>query len=605
VERLVNQADKPDKPQVKSAAEAFRMDRDIGYIELGVVDYSSLAVVHAGENFYGWINRPLGQRLVLTELLPNISAQTVHDILRDGGGMCELEGDFVSRDGVTVTLRIRLIQTGSSAASPLRMLAFDVSELRRKEEILRTVSRLLEAHKNLISESRRTLRAILDSLPQAVFMIDSALTITSETSRVAEGIFGYEITNYPLGHVLGLTERDIEPLNLVFSGVPWHLMAEVLPKEARIKDRILALKFLPVFESEQLISITVIAEDVTEQRRIIDAFERKNAESRAIVAILSAKDEFLDLLEMVNQLGAKASSRSDFRAATHSIKGGFSFLECEEFVGLCHTAETELNSERYDPSKALHFASELRSRVNEFARQNRAILQLDGDIGELSPRRRVQVDSLAVEELYRQALSERVSPKLLELARGLVEVPVSSQLAWLDKVWIKTLERGGKVGHPIEWSGDLSIPRESYKELMQSFVHLVRNAADHGIEQPEQREREGKDRFGRLKISATTMGENYQIVFSDDGAGIDPDRIVSIARSRGMRIPEGISRQEALMLVCEPDFSSRATVTEISGQGIGVDAVRRAAKACGGDVIVSSELGKGTSFTVWIPRSEG
>jgi chemotaxis protein histidine kinase CheA len=72
-----------------------------------------------------------------------------------------------------------------------------------------------------------------------------------------------------------------------------------------------------------------------------------------------------------------------------------------------------------------------------------------------------------------------------------------------------------------------------------------------------------------------------------------------------MQIPEGISRQEALMLVCEADFSSRATVTEISGQGIGVDAVRRAAKACGGDVIVSSELGKGTSFTVWIPRSEG
>jgi signal transduction histidine kinase len=579
------------------------MDRDIGYIELGVVDYTTLAIVHAGQHFYSWINRPFGQRLLLTELIPRLEVSNVHSILSDNAGMCELEGDFVSDQGITVTLRIRLMKTGTSLASPLRMLAFDVSELRRKEEILRTVSRLLEAHKNLISESRRTLRAILDSLPQAVFMIDSTLSITSETSRVAEGIFGYEITNYPVGDVLGLSESELEPLTLVFSGVPWHLMAEVLPKETRVKDRILALKFLPVFDGEQLISVTVIAEDITEQRRIIDAFERKNAESRAIVAILSAKDEFLDLLDMVNRLATKAGNRSEFRAATHSIKGGFSFLECEDFVKLCHNAELELNITQYDQAKAQDFAEQLQARVGEFIEQNKAILQLDAERGELTPRRKVWVDSATIEALYRRVQSEPVSPEMLDLVQSLGEAPISSLLSWLDKVWIKTLERDSKRGYAIEYSGDFSIPREPYKELIQSFVHIVRNAADHGIEQPEVRESLGKDPAGRLRITASVEAQHYKLVFSDDGAGIDPERIVSIARSRGMQIPAGISRQEALMLVCEPDFSSRSTVTEVSGQGIGVDAVRRAAKACGGDVIVSSELGRGTSFTVWFPRS--
>jgi two-component system chemotaxis sensor kinase CheA len=94
----------------------------------------------------------------------------------------------------------------------------------------------------------------------------------------------------------------------------------------------------------------------------------------------------------------------------------------------------------------------------------------------------------------------------------------------------------------------------------------------------------------------------YRFSFEDDGAGIDPDKLVAIARSRGLFVPEGVSREEALMLICEPGFSSRSEVTALSGRGIGVDAVRRAAKLCGGDVSVESVSGEGTKISVWFKR---
>jgi two-component system chemotaxis sensor kinase CheA len=148
----------------------------------------------------------------------------------------------------------------------------------------------------------------------------------------------------------------------------------------------------------------------------------------------------------------------------------------------------------------------------------------------------------------------------------------------------------------------VKIAREPYKELFQSFVHIVRNAVAHGIELPEERVYLNKNRAGSMRVWSSFQDGTYWISFRDDGAGIDPNDILALARTRGMQVRDDLSRDEIFLLLCEPEVSSKSEVTQLSGRGIGLDAVRRAAKACGGDVKIESQLGVGTTVTVWFKR---
>jgi two-component system chemotaxis sensor kinase CheA len=595
--RTVDSAKSP-----KSIPQGFRIDRDIGHIELGVVDYGTLTVVSAGARFYEWINRPLRRRVSLLEVIPGIDLASVHKALDKFDGECELEGCFTSATGMSVNLRIRLMQTGSGPTSPLRLLAFDVSELRKKEEILRTVASLLESHKALIADSRKTLKVLLDSLPQAVFLVDSALCVTSEISKKAEELFGSDLAQASLADLLRCSEDDLEPLRMAFSGMPWDLMSGILPNEFQLDSREYSIAFIPVMDQENLASVTVVVTDISDRREMERSLERTDADNRSLVAILASKEEFLDLVNLCNKAESYIDDLNGFRSMIHGLKGGFSFLECDRLANICHQSEDGLSSELYTPDSGRALVAELKEELQSFINRYQHVLQVEGRSGAEIAARRISLDYDSVGRIYQEAFRVGAPAELLVSIESLVEAPVQRILGWLDKVWIKTLEGESKEGMSIAWSGDVKLAREPYKELFQSFVHIIRNSADHGIERPGDRELSGKPRAGSMHIDLSFKDGVYLFTFEDDGAGIDPEKLVAIARSRGLSVPEGLTREEALMLICEPGFSSCSKVTSLSGRGIGVDAVRRLARLFGGDVSVASDLGKSTKISVWFRR---
>jgi two-component system chemotaxis sensor kinase CheA len=586
----------------RTGSQGLRIDRDIGHIELGVVDYGSLTVVSASPRFYDWINRPRMQRVSLLELLPGIDPAAVHQALEAFDGVCELEGSFVSAGGTAVSLRIRLLKTGQTLVSPLRLLAFDISELRKKEEILRTVSKLLESHKALIAESRKTLKVLLDSLPQAVFLVDASVRITSEISRKAEELFGAEVEHAALSDLLRCSEDDLEPLRLAFSGIEWDLMAGVLPTEFTNNEKVFSVGFIPVLEYESLACVTVVITDITERRRMERSLEQTDADNRALVAILASKDEFIDLVNLARRASRFVEDLHSLRSIVHGLKGGFSFLDCDKLASMCHRAEDKFLPETYTPDIGRRFMEELNGELRAFTNRYQHVLQFESRADTDIASRQLQLDYDAIGAIYQQAERAGSSADILGSLEQLVELPAEKLLGWLDKAWLKTLAGESKEGMSITWGGDVALSREPYKELFQSFVHIIRNAADHGIELPAERERHGKSRAGSMHIEASYQDGIYLFTFEDDGAGIDPDALAAVARSRGIYVPDTISRQQALMLICEPGFSSRTQVTALSGRGIGVDAVRRAAQLCGGDVSVESTLGHGTKISVWFKR---
>lgn len=141
-------------------------------------------------------------------------------------------------------------------------------------------------------------------------------------------------------------------------------------------------------------------------------------------------------------------------------------------------------------------------------------------------------------------------------------------------------------------------------ELGDPLIHMVRNAADHGIESPEARTAVGKAAQGTLTLNAYHRGNSIIIQVSDDGKGLDKDRILAKAIEKKIISPaeaEKMTPQQAYQLIWEPGFSTAEKVTEISGRGMGMDIVRSKIEAISGTVEVDSRPGQGTTFTIRLP----
>ena len=581
----------------------LRVDRDLGGIELGVIDPRNLAVVSAPPRFYSWVNRALDERFILTDILDDVSAEDINATLDSSGGVCDLESSFVTSTDEHVVLRMRILRTGQSPVSPLRLIVLDVSEIRRKEEILRTVSDLLDKHKTIIAESRKSLKELLDTLPQAVLMIDSKLKIISESSSRTHEIFGMDIFRKSLLEVMGFSEQDCESIILAFSGLRWDLLQDAAPREWCHGDSVYSLSFIPRYDQEKVVSMTVVIDDVTEERRVQDSLARVDAENRTLLAILGAQEEFFDLVDLAHKAANTIEDPARFCSIVHDLKGGFSLFECHSLIAICHEAEGEWRETGYTEQKARQFISGLHEEIRQLLeRFQDSVAKPAGnyDIGE--HHKELRVDYRNFVDVISIAQKEQVSPALLDRMEALASRTPEGLFGWLDKLWQKTLRAEGKQGNPVVFRGNIKLPREPYKHLFQTFVHIIRNAADHAIESPEERRSSNKSAAGNLEIRCSCSDNIYQFAFTDDGRGINPNQIIRLARERGMQVSDSISREEAFLLLCEPEFSSKGTVTEISGRGEGLYAVRQAAIAFGGDVSIESTIGKGSTITVRFKR---
>ncbi len=151
---------------------------------------------------------------------------------------------------------------------------------------------------------------------------------------------------------------------------------------------------------------------------------------------------------------------------------------------------------------------------------------------------------------------------------------------------------------------DTEIDRTLVELVSDPLVHLVRNALDHGLESPDMRERSGKSRQGTISIEATQEGDQILVILSDDGAGIDPARILGKAIELQMVTTEraaSLSEREILNFIFLPGFSTADKATDVSGRGVGMDVVRTNLKKVNGSIEVHSKIGQGTTVVMHLP----
>ncbi|SHJ52649.1 chemotaxis protein CheA [Desulfofundulus thermosubterraneus] len=164
-----------------------------------------------------------------------------------------------------------------------------------------------------------------------------------------------------------------------------------------------------------------------------------------------------------------------------------------------------------------------------------------------------------------------------------------------------------KMGKEIDFiieGRETELDRNVIEVIGDPLIHLLRNAVDHGIEPPEERVRLGKPRTGRLLLKAAYVESHIVITLSDDGRGMDPDKMRQKAIEKGLMTPEQAARasdREILDLIFTPGFSTAGTVSDVSGRGVGMDIVRNQIEQINGSVEFTTAPGRGTTFTIKLP----
>ena len=155
----------------------------------------------------------------------------------------------------------------------------------------------------------------------------------------------------------------------------------------------------------------------------------------------------------------------------------------------------------------------------------------------------------------------------------------------------------------LKMSGEQTeLDKTVLEKIGDPLVHLVRNSLDHGIETPDIRRAAGKPETGTIHLNAFHKGGNIMIEISDDGAGLNKDKILKKARERGLvKDDEVLSDEKAYVLIMLPGFSTAEVVSDVSGRGVGMDVVRRNILSLGGRIEIESQLGKGTTMRIRLP----
>ncbi len=196
----------------------------------------------------------------------------------------------------------------------------------------------------------------------------------------------------------------------------------------------------------------------------------------------------------------------------------------------------------------------------------------------------------------------RITNELQRISMSMRMVPIKSTFQKMIRLVRDLCKKSGKEA-VLEMRGEeTEIDRNMVEEIYEPLVHMIRNSIDHGIEPPDERTQAGKDPVGRVLIAAEQKGGNILIDIKDDGRGIDVERVRSKAVERGIIPPDEVLDQKAVCeLIFHPGFSTKETITDVSGRGVGMDVVKKSVEALKGKIEIINTPGRGTHFQFKLP----
>jgi two-component system chemotaxis sensor kinase CheA len=259
----------------------------------------------------------------------------------------------------------------------------------------------------------------------------------------------------------------------------------------------------------------------------------------------------------------------------------------------------------FDPSDASKALGNIESSVRVSTGKMDTLLDL---VGELVVTQNMVMQNEEIQRSGNKRLQQdigqlkRITTNLQDLSMSLRMVPIKDTFQKMHRI-VRDLSRKSGKKIVLEINGeDTEIDRNMVDELYEPLVHMIRNNCDHGLETPEERRKAGKPETGKIQLNAYYKGGLVVIEVSDDGRGIDAEKIRQRAVDRGIiSDDEHLSESQILNLIFTSGFSTRDDITDVSGRGVGMDVVKKVIDRLRGSIEIKTKKGKGTTFSLRLP----
>ncbi|MBF0102385.1 MAG: HAMP domain-containing protein [Desulfobacterales bacterium] len=567
-------------------------------------------------------------------------------------GQYEYEIQFVSRDEMGFL--------ASSFNTMTKQLDYSHKELKKySEELEKRVQERTEE----LTKSRSEMRMILDNIPLGITTINKDKKINHEYSIFMHNLFkNHKIIKGKAFEDIYIEQGKEEEqeiarkwIDMVMSNAyAWDLIADIGPNMLihTAHDQVFYYQnsFYPITIDNHFESLLVITKDITEQKRLelaVKTQEESHHQELEIISAIINQDrcefenyikEAGNILEQVNHLFETLKEDSHnigicntmFRLM-HSLKGnsrafkmtklGEYAHEVEDVLSGIREKEITLTTELFDGELASDNIHSKFIKMNSIIDNAKEILKKisgepDQDLGtrKNDTARPIKIEPEVITDLINQcdslekmidgADSIKTTQHIKNILFKLTLIPLDSAYNRFKTI-ISDLASVCNKQVELKFEGDpVYLPDKSHHLMINSLVHILRNAVDHGLETPDIREMTGKNVKGEIVLHTQTTDHHIIIEIKDDGDGIDSEIVLKKAIAKGLideSKAETMSPQEIIELILLPGFSTSEEVSDISGRGVGMDVVVDTVTQLSGKLEIESNLGVGTKFTIILP----
>ncbi len=505
---------------------------------------------------------------------------------------------FRRSDGTIGDFLVSMLPASIDGLSLLYTYALDVSDRVSAENHLRTRT--------------EEMSLILDNVSEGLCIIDGNGLVRGEASGSAIHWLGAVPAGTPIGDAIAAKDQPVgQWFSLAWDAVrdailPLEVTLAQLPHMMRVDGNHIELMVRPIgtyTEHDRPEAYLVILADVSEsiakksaesqQRALLNIFEHVLRDRGAVVDFIADSDAINARIRAI-PIESGTISRKDiveFRRDVHTLKGNYGLFGLEHLALACHELEEALDGTMLTRPEALEELlsgwEAFRERARTFVDNHEADIDVTReDVAELREalRRGAPGDQLLrlIDAWKQQSVKrrlERIRGQATALARRL---------------------KKGQLRFVAE-ANALRLPVERWGPFWSVLAHVIRNAIDHGLEYPDDRVAAGKSRNGLVRVTTYATGDDVVVEVCDDGRGIDWDRIRSVARSRDLPAETHTQLIDALFT---DGLTTRTEVSETSGRGVGMAAVKACVLSMGGTIEVTSERGRGSTFRFSIPNVE-
>jgi two-component system chemotaxis sensor kinase CheA len=477
------------------------------------------------------------------------------------------------------------------------------------------LEKIVEARTATIRENQREMDLILSNVEEGLVTINLDGQMSSETSRAAGAWFGQPVPGEAFASWTGRKDagfgdwfalalesvrEEILPVDVAVSQLPARLKEGERTYSVRYQliDNVNSRASQPHGEVALETRILAIITDITvtlskdamerQQADLLQLFQHMLRDKTGFLEFVAEADEIMSLVK-----GGGYDSLDHLKRLVHTLKGNSAIFGLRRISETCHEVENEIAERgeaaaRLEMGKLNHAWEEIRTEIEKLiGKVHTSGIEIEA------------ADYDAILEALRGGVDSAIVARMIESWR--LE-PAGRRLVRIEQQIQRIAERMGKqnVSVFIEPNG-LRFHSERFAPFWSAFVHVLTNSVDHGVEDPEERLRRGKPEESKIRVATGIEGGRFVVTVEDDGPGVDWERL----RLKAGKLGAAASAvEEPEKLICLPGVSSKETVTEQSGRGMGMGAVASACEALGGTIKVKSRRGMGTCIEFAFPKDD-